>query len=58
MRYVLHFFSCTKEIGFILELQGDTTKVLCSIFENPVTVPEVNESAIALTAAQKMQPYT
>ena len=32
MRGVLHFVSLMKEIYFILELQGDSSKVLCNLF--------------------------
>ena len=31
MRYALPFVSLMKEIEFVLELQGDTLNVLCSI---------------------------
>ena len=38
MRDVLPFVSLMKEIEFLLEIQRETPKVLCSIFKNPVTV--------------------
>ena len=34
MRDVLPFTSLMKEIEFVLKLQGDTLKVLCSLFKN------------------------
>ena len=42
-----------KEIRFLLELQIDSPKVLCSIFRNPVTAYEGNQGAIALAVAPK-----
>ena len=46
-----------KEIEFVLELQGDTSKVLvlCSIFENPVTVHEDIQWGIALAVTPQMR---
>ena len=38
MRYILPLVGLMKKINFILKLQGDTLKVLCSLFENQVTV--------------------
>ena len=58
MRGVLHFVSLMKEIYFILELQGDSSKVLCTIFENPDTVHGDNQGAIALVVALQMRHRT
>ena len=54
MRDVLPFISLMKEIEFVLELQGDTLKVLCSLFENTVTVHKYNKGAIILVFAPQM----
>ena len=43
MRDVLTFASLMNEIDFVLELQGDTPKVLFRFFENPVTFHEYNQ---------------
>ena len=56
MRDVLPFISLMKEIEFVLELQGDTPKVLFSIFENTVKVQEHNQGATALAVAPQMRP--
>ena len=45
-----------KEIEFLIEIQRDTPKVLCSIFEKPVTFHKYNQLAIALTVAAKIRP--
>ena len=58
MRGFLRFVSIMKEIEFLLKLQGDTPKVMCSIFENPDTVQEDNQEAIALVFAPQIQPHT
>ena len=34
----LKFCESLKEIWFVLKLQGDNLVVLCSLFENPVTI--------------------
>ena len=50
MRDVLPFLSLMKEIEFVLKLKVDALKVLCSIFEKPVTLVTVykdNQGAIA-----------
>ena len=54
IRYVLPFVSFMKEIDFVLKLQGETPKVLCSLFKNPVTVYEDNQGEIALTLSLQM----
>ena len=56
MRNVLPFVSLMKKIYFVLELQGDTPKVLCSIFLKPVTVNEDSPGAIILVVAPQMKP--
>ena len=56
MRYVLPFVSLMKEIDFVLNLQGDTPTVLCSIFENPVTFYGDNQGEISLKVSPQMQP--
>ena len=43
MRYFLPLLSLIKKIGFILELQRDTSKVLCGIFENMDMVHKDNQ---------------
>ena len=58
MRGFLPFVSLMKEIEFVLEIQGDTPKVLCSPFENPVTVYEDNRWAIALAVSPQIRPLT
>ena len=59
MRDVLPFVSIMKEIEFVLKLQGDTPAVLCSIFENKVTVYEDNQGAIEFTVSMKIRrPHT
>ena len=58
MRVFLPFVSLMKYIEFILELQGNTSKVLCSIFENPATVHKYIQEAIALTVALQIQHCT
>ena len=58
MRDVLLFVSIMKEIEFVLNLKGDTLAVLYSLFENPVTVHEDNQHAIALVVALQIQPHT
>ena len=40
-----------KEIEFVLKIQCDTPKVLCSIFENPDTAHEYNPWVIELAVA-------
>ena len=57
MRYVLHFVSLIKYIEFVLELQGDTQKVLCSLFEKKVTVHGDNQGAIVLAVAVQIRPH-
>ena len=56
IRDVLPFVSLMKKIESVLKLQGDTLTVLCSIFENPVTVYEENQGAVALTVSLQMLP--
>ena len=48
MRDVLPFVSLMKDIYFLLKIQGETTELLCSLFENPATFYEDNKGAIAL----------
>ena len=55
---VLPFVSLMKEIEFVLELQGDTPKVLCSIFENPVKFYKNNQGEIVLLADPQIRPCT
>ena len=43
MRYVLTFVSLMKEIEIVIKLQVDIPKVLCSIFEKPLTPVKVYE---------------
>ena len=57
-RDVLNVLSIMQDKDFTIKLQGDTLTVLCSIFENPVTVNKDNQGAIALTVFPKMQPRT
>ena len=40
-----------KEIEFLVKLQGDIPEVLCSLFENPITVYEYNQEAISLVVS-------
>ena len=47
-----------KEIDFVLKLQGDTPTVLCSIFENKVTVYEDDQGVIVLVVSPQMRPHT
>ena len=58
MKDVLPFVSLINYIDFLLELQRDTPKVLCGIFEKLVTIHEYNKGAIALTVALQMRPCT
>ena len=58
IKEVLPFFILMKGIEFVLELQEESPKVLCSILENPVTVHEDNQGAIVLAVAPQLQPYT
>ena len=51
MMDVLAFVIIMKEIDFVLNVQGDTTAVLCGIFENPVTVSVENQEVIALAVS-------
>ena len=56
MRDILPFVSLTKDIEFLLKLQGDTPTILCSLFEKPVTVHEDNQGMTALTFSPQIQP--
>ena len=58
MTGVLTFVSLMKYIYFVLKLQKDTPTVLCSIFENPVTVQNENQGSIALAVYRQMRPRT
>ena len=58
MRDVLPFMSLMKKIEFVIELQEDNTKVLCSIFEKLVTVHKDNKGATTLAVAPQMRPHT
>ena len=58
MEVFLPFVNIMKEIEFVLNFQGDTPTVWCSIFKNPVTVYEQNQGAIALTVSLQMRPRT
>ena len=57
-RDALPFVSFMKEIQFVLKLQGDDPKVLCSMFENPVTDHEDNQGSVALVVAPQMRLCT
>ena len=54
----LTFRQSMKGVYLILELQGDTLKVLCSIFEKPVTYHENNRGEIAFSVSPKMKLCT
>ena len=58
LRYLLPFVSLMKDIDFIIKIQGDNLVVLHSICENPATVNEDNQGAIALAFAPQMWPHT
>ena len=58
MRDVLFFVCLTKKIWYILELQVDAPKVLCSIFEKSVTFHKNNQGEIALTVDPQIWPCT
>ena len=58
MRSVLHFSSIMKYIEFVIDLQGDIPKVLCSLFGKPVTSHEDNQGVIALSVAPQIQTRT
>ena len=53
-----HFLSLMKEIEFLLKLQHDTPKDLCSLFEKPIIVNEDNKGATALVVASQMKLRT
>ena len=55
---ILPLVSLMKEIDFVLYLQGNTTKVLCRLFENPVTVHKENQGEIALLVAPQIRHHT
>ena len=55
MREVLPFVVLTKVIEFVLNMQRDTLMLLCSLFDNPVTVYKDNHGLITLT---EMKPRT
>ena len=58
MRDVLPFVSLMNLIEFILKIQGDTLPVLCSHFENLVTVYEDNQGANAIAVSPQILPHT
>ena len=47
-----------KDIEFLLKIQGETTELLCSLFENPATFYEDNKGAIALEDSPQIWPRT
>ena len=46
--------SLIKYIEFVLELQGDSPMVMCSIFKRPFIVHNDNQGEIALTVATQI----
>ena len=54
MRDVLPFVILMKDIKFVLELQRDTPKVLCGIFEKKVRVKKDNQGATKLAASPQI----
>ena len=55
---ILPLVSLMKEIDFVLYLQGNTTKVLCRLFENLFTVYKENQGEIALLVAPQIRHHT
>ena len=58
MRGFLHFVSLMKEIEFVIEIQYYTLKVMCILFERPVTVHRDNQGEIALMVYPQNQTCT
>ena len=58
MMGVLHFVSLMKEIHFIPELQGNSSKVLCTLFLNTSMVHGDNQGEITLAVAPQMRHRT
>ena len=58
IRGVLPFVIIRNKIYFLLKLQGDTPKVLCSIFENTFTFHEDNQGAVTLAVSLSMRSHT
>ena len=57
-RGVLPFVSIKKQIWFILEIQRDTPKVMCSLSRKLVKVQEENQGVVRLSVATKIRPWT
>ena len=47
-----------KYIEFVIDLQGDIPKVLCSLFGKPATSHKDNQGVIALSVAPQIQTRT
>ena len=47
-----------KDIEFVLKLQVDDLKLLCSLFKKSVTVYDGNQGSIAISVAPQIQSRT
>ena len=47
-----------KDIDFLIKHKGDTPSVMCSIFENTITLDKDKQGAITLTVALQIRPHT
>ena len=58
MKVALPFLINMKKIGVLVDLQKNTLKVLCSLFETPIKSHKDNQGEITLTVALKMKHFT